>query len=305
MLNKLLDENGIPFQSRAEFFTGLKENGLEKEAMHPVGVAVGALAGGAYSAHQAKKRHTPMGEGMESPYSNKIRHEMANHLETRMNKENPSKMDKMRERLIAGKLRYARLSQKDPHRAMALEAALGAGTGAIGGGQLGATIAGSKTLAIAKMGSALHAADVCGVSRGVLEKKAHHLGVSLQEAAGFEVMAAALTKKAQVEALTPDEAAFMEGMRNTQDSVTGIRSPVIKSAARSKSVVDALQREKRASLGALLMKREVAQAAEQESGGELPPEAMETPEPEDYRAPVREERRAALSDLFGGPAGQQ
>lgn len=67
----------------------------------------------------------------------------------------------------------------------------------------------------------------------------------------------------------------------------------------------ALRREKRASLGALLMRREVEQEAER-AQGDTPPEAMEPPpEPEDYRAPVREERRNALSDLFGGPAGLQ
>jgi hypothetical protein len=305
MFDKLMKENGIPAQERSAFFEGLKENSLDKEAMHPAGAAIGALAGGAYSVHQAKKRHTPMGKGMESPYSNKIRHEMAHHLETRMNKENPTKMDKMRERLIAGKLRYARLSQKDPHKAMLLEGALGAGTGAVGGSQVGTAIAGSKALAIAKMSSALQVADVCGVSRGVLEKKAHHLGIPLNEAAELEVIAAALTKKAQAVGLDPDEAAFMQGMSATQNAVMGHTPPVIKKAARSKTVMNALRREKRASLGALLMKREMAGEVDRVAAGNLPEEAMPPSEPEDYRAPVREERRDALSDLFGGPAGQQ
>ena len=306
MFNKLLGENGIPFQQRAEFFMHLKENDMEKSAMHPAGAAAGALIGGAYAAHQASQRHTPMGPGMESPYSNKIRHEMANHLETRMNKENPSRMDQMKERLIAGKLRYARLAENDPYKAMALEAALGAGTGAIGGSQIGTALAGSKTVQLMKASSALRAADVCGVSRAVLEKKASHLQIPIHKAAELEVLAATLSKKAQVEGLTDQESQFMNHMRETQNRVTGNRGNLITHVGRSKVAMDALRREKRASLGALLMKREVEQEAQRVQGDNVMPEAMApTPEPEDYRAPVRQERRAALSDLFGGPAGQQ
>lgn len=298
MFDKLMQSQTIPLESRSEFFIGLK-----KEAsftLHPAGAAVGAVIGGGWAAHQAMGRHEAKASTGESVYSNQARHEMESYLERTQHRNDLSPMEKIEGRLITGKLRYARLAEKSPNQAIALESVLGAGAGAIGGSQVANAVGASKALALAKVGNALHIADAIGVSRPVLVKKAEYLGLSIPEVVEMEVVALGLSKKAS---LSEEDQAFLAGMKRTQEAVTGKHDPILKRAQVALPVQRAYQRltEKKASLGELLEQKALEREQAQEIEKARMVEPMMAPqEPEDYRVPVREERRAALLDIFGG-----
>lgn len=289
--DRLEDRGRIPAGVAASFMGGLKKSA----AMNPGDAALGALVGGGYAFHQSSTRHKRMKSG-ETPFSNKTRHELESHLETRQDKLKPSFTDRMNEKLIRAKLRYGRLAEKDPHKIIALETAMGALTGAVAGGQIGSVVRNSKALgALTKMNSD-RTADVLGLNRDVLNKKAELMGIFTDDMVDLEMDAFMLSKKAS---LSSGEQAFLRAMSGLQQQALGSPPDPIKRASVNPATARALS--KSASMGKLLlqklMRKDQAKAA-------MPPASVEMAankiEPNDYRAPVREERRSELLGIFGG-----
>jgi len=290
MFKKLLEDRQIPAGEAVSFLAGLKK---ESAQIHPVDVSVGALIGGSFAAQNAATRHSTMPSG-ETPYSNKIRHEMAHHLETRQAGKPPSKLDRLNERLIAGKLRYARLAQEKKNPAIALESMVGAASGAVKGAIIGKNI---RSM-IAKRAS-YKAADALGLSRQMLEKKAVALELPVEDVVSIELHAQTLSKKSS---LAPDEEKFLYEMGQLQQVITGRAPEPIKRASMNISTNKALL--KQSSLGELLIQKEMKKQQTREIPDELAEVASARMEKNDYRAPAREERRNELLGIFGGTQDQ-
>lgn len=291
MFNKLNTERRLPMDEAAMFLAELR-----KEAeIHPMDVALGALVGGSMAAYRAHQRHKELPSG-ETPYSNEMRHMMESHLETRENPD-PSWRDRIEEKMIAGRLRYARLAQENKNPAIALEALGGAIAGAVGGHQIGKAIRDSKAFGLlGKMGAA-QIADVVGLRRDLLIKKAEIQNISVEDAANQELFALRLSKQAS---LTPEEQQFMNHMKSVQQAAIGEPPEPIKRASMNKAVHRGLK--KRASMGELLMQKQLMKNQVKD----VPESLTETTEdePQDYRTPAREERRSELLGIFGGPSNK-
>ncbi|MCA8939609.1 MAG: hypothetical protein KDB07_07370 [Planctomycetes bacterium] len=288
MFHKLWEENGVPAGAFASFTAGLKKTSAP---VHPQDIAMGALLGGGYAAHQAYTRHKEMPSG-ETPFSNKIRHELESHLETRQDTEDPSFMDRMKERLIRGKLRYANLAQGHPLAAMAAEGAAGAVGGAIGGHVAGNAIRESKALSLMKRGSALQISDILGLSRDALSKKAAALGTTIEDAAEYELLAFAISS---LPTKTAGQQDFLDDMARLQNIVVGAPpSRPIKMSAAMKSAAP------QGSIGQIFIEREQAKRLAAEIPSMLPEMAASQIEPNDYREPARHERGKELLGIFGG-----
>jgi hypothetical protein len=250
--------------------------------VHPADMAIGAIIGGGMSAYGATKKHKKMDSG-ESPFSNKIRHELEHHLETRMNKEKPSFSDRMKERFIRGKLRYANFAQSNPQASALLEGSAGAITGAIAGGTVGAAVRDTRTFKrLAKISSVdcQMIADSIGMKRGLLEKKAQIADVSFNKMASMEVLAKQLSGKKK---LAAHEYEFLEYMARLQEST---------------SLSDAV---KQASFAQELAKRELLQGIQNKANHSSVQSAIfESNAEPSLQDPNRQERRKELLGIFGG-----
>lgn len=290
--DKLLEENGVPAGAYASFMAGLKTSSA---GIHPQDIAIGALVGAGYAGHRGMQRHKKLPTG-ESTFSNKARHEIQHHLETRQSGDKPSFMDRMKEKLIRGKLRYARLAEGHPLAATAMEAGAGAVGGALGGHIAGQSIRNSKALTLAKRGSALEIADTLGLSREALVKKSSVLGVSIEHMVDLELEA---MKLSQVQELSDDEAMFLHDMDALQRESLG-PGKTVRPSTMSATMKKA---SPQGSIGQILIERE--QARQAALVPEMLPEmAASQIEPNDYREPARHERGRELLGIFGGPSAE-
>ena len=217
MKDLILAEGHVPPIVAAEFMYELKKEATPAAPKtHPMDMAVGALIGGTMGAYKGSIRHKTMPSG-ETPYSNKLRHEMEHHLETRLGSKKPSFSDRMSEKMIAGKLRYARLMQENPNIAPLVEGAVGAATGAVIGGRAGKSIRSTTWFNTLSKSGAAKVADVIGVSRSLVEKKANHLGIPYEGAVELELAAFGLSSK---DMRSSSEMDYLSKMAFVQDVVS-------------------------------------------------------------------------------------
>lgn len=140
-------------------------------------------------------------------------------------------------------------------------------------------------------------ADVLGLSRSVLEKKAALLGVDVMDAVTLELEAHRIIKKASSrQRLTPQETGYLEKMAAIQSAATGVIPNDFPADYLPESVLYALQ--KQSSMAEILLKKE----QEKEKSLEPSPFAVDrkTRLEDEAERPHRKERREQIVSIFGG-----
>lgn len=140
-------------------------------------------------------------------------------------------------------------------------------------------------------------ADVLGLSRTVLEKKAALLGVDAMDVVTLELEAHRIVKKASSrQALSPAEAQYLEKMAAIQSAATGVLPNDFPADYLPESVLYALQ--KQSSMAEILLKKE----QEKERSMEPSPFTIDrkTKLEDEAERPHRKERREQIVSIFGG-----
>lgn len=291
--------------------TAHKEAGLDKGQLLR-SLALSGL-GGLLVGGMAYRAHRPLSSG-KSSYEVDLETEREAREKKRDPKQKPGRFDAIREEIDRGRKDYATWARTNPGKAALVEG------GTMAGGSLLVDLAGSALLgkgsgggvslpplpahmgmrksAALREAAVLQAADVVGISRAVLMKKAALLAVPLHEALRYELRAMGLADRGVKTAADRD---FLNTMARVQTTVTG-HPPVSPPFVQVNRGLSGMW--KSASLGELLAAR--ASSAPSDPMTEAAAELVRSTrrhlpvgEVEPERTALREERSRALLGLFG------